>query len=56
MKQTKTEIETEIEKYLEALLLEGLNSGNFIDITDQWWENKRKLLLNKINQKPKNKD
>ena len=26
---------------LEAMLLEGLNSGEFIEVTDQWWENKR---------------
>jgi len=30
---------------LEALLLEGLNSGDPIDITPEYWENKRKQLL-----------
>lgn len=41
---------------LEKMLLEGLNSDYFIEITDQWWENKRKNLLNKVNQKHQNKD
>jgi antitoxin ParD1/3/4 len=30
---------------LEALLLEGLNSGDPIEITPEYWENKRKQLL-----------
>jgi antitoxin ParD1/3/4 len=30
---------------LETLLLEGLNSGDPIDISPQYWENKRKQLL-----------
>lgn len=34
MKQKEREIE--IEKYLEELLLEGLNSDYFIEETDQW--------------------
>lgn len=48
--------EKEIEKYLEELLLEGLNSDDFIEVTDKWWENKRKNLLNKVYQKHQNKD
>jgi antitoxin ParD1/3/4 len=30
---------------LETLLLEGLNSGRPIDITPEYWENKRQQLL-----------
>lgn len=44
------------EKDLEKFLLEGLNSKEFILVTDQWWENKRKQLLNKINKIHQNKE
>jgi antitoxin ParD1/3/4 len=30
---------------LEALLLEGLDSGEPVEITDEWWEEKRNELL-----------
>jgi antitoxin ParD1/3/4 len=30
---------------LETLLLEGLNSGDSIEISPEYWENKRKQLL-----------
>jgi antitoxin ParD1/3/4 len=30
---------------LEALLLEGLDSGEPVEITDEWWEEKRNQLL-----------
>ena len=30
---------------LEALLLEGLNSGNPIEITPEYWETKRRQLV-----------
>ena len=30
---------------LEALLLEGLNSGDPINITPEYWENKRRQLI-----------
>lgn len=33
------------EQKLEAILLEGLNSGDPIKITPQYWENKRRQLL-----------
>jgi antitoxin ParD1/3/4 len=33
---------------LEQLLLEGLNSGTPIEVTDEWWENKRHQLVDKI--------
>ena len=33
------------EQKLEALLLEGLNSGDPIEITPEFWENKRRQLI-----------
>ncbi len=33
------------EEKLEALLLEGLNSGDPIQITPEYWENKRRQLI-----------
>jgi len=33
------------EERLEALLLEGLNSGEPIEITPEYWENKRRQLI-----------
>lgn len=33
------------EQRLEALLLEGLNSGDPIEITPEYWENKRRQLV-----------
>ncbi|MBP0027307.1 hypothetical protein [Roseofilum sp. Guam] len=37
------------QRYLEQLLLEGLNSGTPIEVTDEWWEKKRNQLVDKIN-------
>jgi antitoxin ParD1/3/4 len=37
--------ERQAEDRLEALLLEGLNSGEPIEITPEYWENKRQQLL-----------
>ena len=36
---------------LEALLLEGLNSGDPIEITPEYWENKRKQLVERHSRK-----
>ncbi|MBD2665484.1 hypothetical protein B6N60_04369 [Richelia sinica FACHB-800] len=33
---------------IEKLLLEGLDSGEAIEITDEWWEQKRSQLIDKI--------
>ncbi|GCL36347.1 MULTISPECIES: type II toxin-antitoxin system ParD family antitoxin [Sphaerospermopsis] len=33
---------------IEKLLLEGLDSGEGIEITDEWWEQKRSQLIEKI--------
>jgi len=30
---------------VEALLLEGIESGNPIEVTDEWWEQKRSALI-----------
>jgi antitoxin ParD1/3/4 len=32
-------------KHLETLLLEGLDSGEKIEISDEWWEKKREKLI-----------
>lgn len=39
------------EEKLEALLLEGLNSGDPIEITPEYWERKRTLLIERHNKK-----
>jgi antitoxin ParD1/3/4 len=39
------------EEKLEALLLEGLNSGSPIEITPDYWERKRTLLIERHNKK-----
>lgn len=36
--------ERKSEQRLEAALLEGLNSGDPVEITDEWWEKKRAAL------------
>ena len=33
------------EERLEALLLEGLNSGDPIEVTEEWWQQKRAELI-----------
>jgi len=39
------------EEKLEVLLLEGLNSGDPIQITPEYWENKRRQLLERHSRK-----
>ena len=39
------------EEKLEALLLEGLNSGEPIEITPEYWEKKRTQLVERHNRK-----
>ena len=39
------------EEKLEALLLEGLNSGEPIEITPEYWEKKRTQLIERHNKK-----
>jgi antitoxin ParD1/3/4 len=40
-----------VEEKLEAFLLEGLDSGKPIEITPEYWENKRKQLIERHNTK-----
>lgn len=37
-------------KQIEKLLLEGLNSGEPVEITDDWWAQKRTELMDKLGQ------
>ncbi len=39
------------EEKLEALLLEGLNSGEPIEITPEYWEKKRTQIIERHNKK-----
>jgi len=39
------------EEKLESLLLEGLNSGEPIEITPEYWEKKRTQLIERHNKK-----
>ena len=38
---------------LEALLLEGLQSGQPVEITTEWWERKKAKLLEQVQQQEK---
>lgn len=40
-------------KQIEKLLLEGLSSGEPVEITDEWWSQKRTELMEKFNQSQK---
>ena len=33
---------------LETMLLEGINSGPLIEVTENWWEQKRSMLIEKF--------
>jgi antitoxin ParD1/3/4 len=46
----RQEQEKQAQKRLEALLIEGLDSGDPIEITDEWWENKRTELAKRLRQ------
>ena len=39
------------EQKLEALLLEGLKSGDPLEITPEYWENKRRKLMERHSKK-----
>jgi antitoxin ParD1/3/4 len=41
------------EEKLEALLLEGLDSGEPIEVTPEYWERKRRELIERHTQKAK---
>jgi antitoxin ParD1/3/4 len=40
------------EEKLEALLLEGLDSGEPIEVNAEWWKQKRRELLERAGKKP----
>ncbi|MEG3976415.1 type II toxin-antitoxin system ParD family antitoxin [Microcoleus sp. herbarium8] len=44
----RQELERVAKTQLETLLLEGLDSGESIEITDEWWEQKRTELVEKV--------
>lgn len=46
----RTEQENFESKRLETLLLEGLDSGDKIEISEEWWENKREELIQRLHQ------
>lgn len=39
------------EQKLEAMLLEGLDSGEAIEVTDEWWEKKRAQITQRFPHK-----
>jgi len=41
------------EKRLEALLLEGLQSGDAVEVSDAWWERKKADLVARLQQDSK---
>jgi antitoxin ParD1/3/4 len=43
------------ERRLEALLLEGLNSGDPVEITPEYWESKRRQLIDRHGRKASSK-
>lgn len=38
------------QKRLETLLLEGLDSGEPLEISEHWWQNKREELMQRLRQ------
>ena len=46
----RQELEQVAKTKIEILLLEGLDSGESIEITDEWWEQKRTELVEKVRQ------
>ncbi|MBD2298915.1 type II toxin-antitoxin system ParD family antitoxin [Nostoc sp. FACHB-87] len=39
------------QKHLESMLIEGIESGEVVEITDEWWEQKRARLVEQLHQK-----
>ncbi|WP_414578783.1 ribbon-helix-helix domain-containing protein [Anabaena sp. CCY 9402-a] len=39
------------QKHLESLLIEGLDSGETVEVTDEWWEEKRAKLIEQMGQR-----
>ncbi|OUL17531.1 addiction module antitoxin [Nostoc sp. 106C] len=38
------------QEYIEDLLITGLESGEVIEVNDEWWEQKRTHLINQIHE------
>lgn len=41
----------EEEERIEELLLDGLESGKPIDVTDEWWEKRREKLASRVKKR-----
>jgi antitoxin ParD1/3/4 len=39
------------QKKLETLLIEGVDSGDVVEVTDEWWEQKRAKLVEQLPQR-----
>jgi antitoxin ParD1/3/4 len=44
----RQDLEKVAQSRIETLLLEGLDSGEAIEITDEWWQQKRTQLLERL--------
>jgi antitoxin ParD1/3/4 len=38
------------QEHIEELLIAGLESGEAIEVNDEWWEQKRTHLMNKLHE------
>ncbi len=38
------------QEHIEGLLIAGLESGEVIEVNDEWWEQKRTHLINQIHE------
>ncbi|WP_375470787.1 type II toxin-antitoxin system ParD family antitoxin [uncultured Nostoc sp.] len=39
-----------MQEHIEELLIAGLESGETIEVNDQWWQQKRTHLINQLHQ------
>ncbi|MBN3899608.1 MULTISPECIES: type II toxin-antitoxin system ParD family antitoxin [unclassified Nostoc] len=39
-----------MQEHIEELLIAGLESGEAIEVNDQWWQQKRTYLINQLHQ------
>lgn len=39
-----------MQEHIEELLIAGLESGDAIEVNDQWWQQKRTYLINQLHQ------
>ncbi|MDF5706820.1 MAG: type II toxin-antitoxin system ParD family antitoxin [Nostoc sp. S4] len=38
------------QEHVEELLIEGIDSGEVIEVNNEWWDKKRTYLMNKLRQ------